>query len=172
MIIERPKTDSSSEWPVSGPYYLDDSNIYRVARRYEDSQSAFFSSIIQRNEAERTSFSETRPANYVSVPSRLYYPPRSSNLPLSGLRFAVKDVFDVAGLKTSVGSRDFYNFYPAKKITAAMITELLALGAVLVGKTKTTQFMNGEDPQEWIDYSCPWNPRGCLPSREVLLTVR
>jgi Asp-tRNA(Asn)/Glu-tRNA(Gln) amidotransferase A subunit family amidase len=83
--------------------------------------------------------------------------------PLSGLRFGVKDVFDIKGLKTSAGSKVYHQFYPKWDETAPVIAHLVKLGAVIVGKTKNTQFANEEDPQEWIDYSCPWNSRGMLP---------
>ena len=36
------------------------------------------------------------------------------------------------------------------------------IGSSLSWETKNTQFANGEDPQEWIDYTCPWNPRGLI----------
>lgn len=104
-----------------------------------------------------------RPATQIAVPSRLYYEAPSPTYPLSGLRFGVKDVFDVKGLKASAGSKAYHQFYPKRDETAPVIAHLVKLGAVIVGKTKNTQFANGEDPQERIDYSCPWNPRGMLP---------
>ena len=43
----------------------------------------------------------------VAVPSRLYSTPSKSK-PLAGLRIAVKDLFDVRGMKTSGGSRALF----------------------------------------------------------------
>ncbi|KAL9034496.1 MAG: hypothetical protein Q9214_007018 [Letrouitia sp. 1 TL-2023] len=160
ITVDLPIRGARSTILASGPYHREKAKLYRVGRQYEDSQSAFFSSITQNTDRVQTTFSETRPASYISVPSRLYYPPPSPELPLSGFRFGAKDVFDVAGLRTSAGSSDFYSFHSTKERTSEAIADLLALGAILVGKTKNTQFVNGEDPQEWIDYSCPWNPRG------------
>ncbi|KAH7312539.1 amidase signature domain-containing protein [Stachybotrys elegans] len=142
----------------SGPYVWSGTCFHRIYRSYADSQSAFFSSIIHIPEDGR--FIETRPTSHVAVPSRLYSPPRAQDRPLSGLRFAVKDLIDVAGLRTSAGSRDYYKYVAESASSAQLITHLISLGAVLIGKTKNTQFANGEDPQEWIDYTCPWNPRG------------
>lgn len=35
------------------------------------------------------------------------------------------------------------------------------MGAVLIGKTKTAQFGDGDVlTADWIEGSCPWNPRG------------
>ncbi|EHK41963.1 hypothetical protein TRIATDRAFT_322099 [Trichoderma atroviride IMI 206040] len=142
----------------SGPYFYQEASFHHVYRVFPDSQSAFFSAITQNPISGQ--FIEHRPTDHVAVPSRLYSPPQTPKLPLSGLRFASKDVFDVAGLKTSAGSRSFFELSDPKPKSAFIVQKLTALGAVLVGKAKNTQFANGEDPQEWIDYRCPWNPRG------------
>ncbi|KAL7928350.1 amidase signature domain-containing protein [Trichoderma chlorosporum] len=142
----------------SGPYFYQEASFHHVYRAFPDSQSAFFSAITQSPISGQ--FIEHRPTDHIAVPSRLYSPPQTAKLPLSGLRFASKDVFDVAGLKTSAGSRSFFELSDPKPKSAFIVQKLTALGAVLVGKAKNTQFANGEDPQEWIDYRCPWNPRG------------
>lgn len=143
----------------SGPYVWRDACFHQIYRLYPDTQSAFLSSIIQSTCNDRH-FIETYPTAHVAVPSRIYFGPPSHHRPLAGLRFGLKDLFDVAGLKTSAGSRAYYNLSPNIKETAPLVEILLRLGAVLIGKTKLTQFANGEDPQEWIDHTCPWNPRG------------
>lgn len=66
--------------------------------------------------------------------------PPSPAHPLSGLRFGVKDVFDIKGLKTSAGSKIYHQVYPKRDETAPVIAHLVKLGAVIVGKTKNTQF--------------------------------
>lgn len=96
----------------------------------------------------------------IPVPSRLHYRP-TPDKPLSGLRFGVKDIFDVGGVPTTGQCRAYGNLYGARNTTAPCIQRLLDLGAVLVGKTKGTQFASGEQPTaDWIEFSCPWNPRG------------
>ena len=55
----------------------------------------------------------------------------------------------MAGLETGCGSRAFREFYPKKPESAPLIDELIDAGAVLVGKTKTSQFADGQDPSEW-----------------------
>ncbi|KAL7895568.1 amidase signature domain-containing protein [Trichoderma sp. SZMC 28014] len=142
----------------SGPYFYQEAGLHHVYRVFPDCQSAFFSAITQSPISGH--FTEHRPTDHVAVPSRLYSPPQTPKLPLSGLRFASKDVFDVAGLKTSAGSISFFELSDPEPKSAFIVQKLTALGAVLVGKAKNTQFANGEDPQEWIDYPCPWNPRG------------
>ncbi len=85
----------------------------------------------------------------------------TAELPLAGLRVAIEDVIDVAGFRTGASNRAFQNFYPAKNTSATVVGLLIKLGAIVVGKTKTTQFALGEEPTaDWVDELCPFNPRG------------
>ena len=62
------------------------------------------------------------------------------------LRFAVKDIIDVAGLETGLGNRCYRELYSSRPSSARCIDRLLDAGAILVGKTKTTQFAEGKYP--------------------------
>lgn len=96
----------------------------------------------------------------VAVPSRLYFSPTHKE-PLAGARIAVKDIFDMKGLRTGCGNRAFYQFFPPKTQTAPSIQRLIDGGAIIVGKTKASQFANGETAtDDWVDYHAPYNPRG------------
>ena len=64
------------------------------------------------------------------------------------------------GTPTSASCRDYQSFIGKADVTAEMISRLTRAGAVIVGKTKTTQFASGENAPDWVDYSCPFNPRG------------
>ena len=55
--------------------------------------------------------------------------------PLAGLRFAVKDQFDVAGLPTGLGNPAWLESSPVPSVTAEPVRRLLDAGGVLVGKT-------------------------------------
>ena len=55
-----------------------------------------------------------------------------SKLPLAGVPFAVKNLFDIAGLTTVAGSKINRNHAPAKK-DSPLIARLEAAGAILVG---------------------------------------
>lgn len=90
------------------------------------------------------------------MPSRLYHK-SDSKKPLAGKRISLTDTFDVQGVKTTLSSRAWTQLYPAADTSAAYVKKLLDLGAVVVGKTKTTQFATGT---EWVDYHSPVNPRG------------
>jgi amidase len=65
-------------------------------------------------------------------------PESVARLPLFGVPVAVKDVFDTAQLPTAYGSPIYAGYQP--RADAAIVTLLLAAGAVVVGKTKTSEF--------------------------------
>lgn len=77
----------------------------------------------------------------VAVPSRLSYA-KTEEKPLAGVRLGVKDIYDVAGMKTSNGNRAWYHFYPEANTTALAVQRLVDAGAIIVGKMKTSQFAN------------------------------
>lgn len=61
--------------------------------------------------------------------------------PLHGIPYALKDAFDTAGIRTTVGSRVFADRVPTKD--AALVADLHQAGAVLIGKLDTTEFCLG-----------------------------
>lgn len=69
--------------------------------------------------------------------------------PLSGLSFAVKDLFDVAGVPTGGGNHDWATFNPVPERHGWAVQTLLDAGAALVGKTITDEVslgILGENP--------------------------
>jgi Asp-tRNA(Asn)/Glu-tRNA(Gln) amidotransferase A subunit family amidase len=54
-------------------------------------------------------------------------------------------------------SRAWSQLYPAAGATAPYVKYLVDLGAIIVGKTKMTQFSTSV---EWTDFHSPINPRG------------
>lgn len=82
--------------------------------------------------------------------------------PLDGLSFAVKDVFHIAGQRTGFGHPDWLRTHPPATETAAAVTQLLAAGARMVGRTHTDELaysLSGEN----MHYGTPVNP--CCPQR-------
>ncbi len=77
---------------------------------------------------------------------------------LSGLSFAVKDLFDVAGSVTTYGNPDWARTHPPANATAPIITALLQAGACLAGKTKTVELAYGLTGEN-IWHGTPTNPR-------------
>ena len=78
--------------------------------------------------------------------------------PLAGARLAVKDLFDVAGLRTGAGSPAWLDEAVPAAESAEVVTALIEAGAEFVGKTVTDELawsLNGEN----IHYGTPVNPR-------------
>ena len=78
-------------------------------------------------------------------------------LPLAGVPFAVKDLIDVKGLKTTAGSRAFDE--PART-DAVVVRKLVAAGAVPLGKLNMHECaygFTGENPT-FGDCRNPWDP--------------
>lgn len=83
----------------------------------------------------------------------------SPGRPLSGLRFAAKDVFDLAGHVTGAGVPDRRRTNPAAERTADAVAALLDAGAELVGRTITDELafsLEGRNPHD----GAPPNPAG------------
>jgi aspartyl-tRNA(Asn)/glutamyl-tRNA(Gln) amidotransferase subunit A len=66
---------------------------------------------------------------------------RTAAGPLAGVPFAVKDLIDTEGVRTSYGSAIFADHVPGRD--AAAVAALRAAGALLIGKTQTHEFAWG-----------------------------
>ena len=77
--------------------------------------------------------------------------------PCHGIPFAVKDIFDTAGVLTSGGSRTCIDRVPARDATT--VAKLRAAGAVLTGKLNTHEFAHGGPSFDlpWPPARNPWN---------------
>jgi amidase len=78
--------------------------------------------------------------------------------PLKGLAFGVKDIYDIAGVKTGFGSPAWLDTHEAPKKNAALVDILLQAGASVVGKTHTEEMawsINGIN----VHYGTPVNVR-------------
>lgn len=88
--------------------------------------------------------------------------PRAGNGPLSGLTFAAKDLFDIAGYPTGGGNPFVLAMSGIKTRTAPTVQKLLDAGARFVGKTVTDELafsMNGQNAH----FGSPIN--GAAPDR-------
>ncbi len=76
---------------------------------------------------------------------------------LAGLTFGLKDLFDVAGHRTGFGSPDWWRTHAPAMRSAPVLTQLLAAGASMAGKTHTEEMafsLTGENAH----YGTPVNP--------------
>src|SRR5207245_6204889 len=71
--------------------------------------------------------------------------------PLHGVPVGVKDIFDVAGMPTTGGARSFAHTRPVTD--SAAVARIRAAGAIVLGKTVTTEFAY-RDPAPTRN---PWN---------------
>jgi len=101
--------------------------------------------------------SDSGASKSIAVSSRLYHRAPNARKPLSGIRVAIPDVSSLLGVQTTLSSHAWRALHalPAAA-TSTLADRLLALGAVIVGKTKSSQFGEG---QEWVDEQAPWSPR-------------
>ncbi|KAL8961000.1 MAG: hypothetical protein Q9193_002387 [Seirophora villosa] len=149
----------------NGPYFLATNGaLYQPYRLYTDFAGAFTQSLIPSSpEGSYAALPAALPgieSPTIGVPSRLYYT-RTASKPLAGVRLGIKDIYDIAGVKTGDGNRAVYGFYPPKTANSVPVQRLVDAGAILVGKMKTSQFANGERATaDWVDYHSPFNPRG------------
>lgn len=84
--------------------------------------------------------------------------------PLAGLRFAAKDVFDIAGTPTSNGQPTWPETHPLPTQNAGAVQQLLDAGAALAGKTVCDEMcysLAGDNAH----YGAPINP--AAPDRAV-----
>ena len=72
----------------------------------------------------------------------------------------MKDIFDVRGLRTGLGSRGYSELYPPASRTAPGIQKLLDAGVNLVGMSKMCSMVLKAPPTQCVDVSAPFNPRG------------
>src|SRR5213080_3251576 len=88
-------------------------------------------------------------------PVRIAGAPRG---PLTGLTFAAKDLFDVAGHPTGGGNPDWARQNPVPARHAWAVQRLLDAGATLIGKTITDEVSLGIVGEDAF-YGTPVNPR-------------
>ena len=72
--------------------------------------------------------------------------------PIHGIPVGLKDIYYTAGMRTTMSSRIYDNFVP--DYDAESVVRLKRAGAVIIGKTVTTEFATG-DPPPTLN---PWNP--------------
>ncbi|KAG6844007.1 hypothetical protein H0H87_010730 [Tephrocybe sp. NHM501043] len=165
--IVSPPISQITAGPPAGPYFTTPSessglNIHNMYRLRKDEYASFLFGAIP-NPSGGDGWIQTNitldesGAQYIPVPSRVALLTKS--LPLSGTRFALKDIFDAKGLPTGAGSLAYARVYPAPYATAPAIERLLDLGATIIGKTRTSQFAHGAQPWEFEDIPYSWNPR-------------
>jgi amidase len=83
--------------------------------------------------------------------------PPTSDGPLAGLRFAVKDLIDVAGRPTGCGNPTWRDTHPPAAVHAVCVEQLLAAGGKCIGKTVTDELAFSLIGENHF-YGTPLNP--------------
>ncbi|KAF2652401.1 putative amidase [Lophiostoma macrostomum CBS 122681] len=166
ILMPGSEDDTGSKHLPSGPYFLHGSNIRQAWRLYPDELDAFIFAVIPEDVKTPQRYqilqalSEDGIWRGVAVPSRLYARPTPEQ-PFAGTRLAIKDIYKLAGVKSTMSSRAYTELYGPDEESADYVRKLVSLGAVIVGKTKMTSFASSEEPtDQYIDFHCTFNPRG------------
>ena len=90
--------------------------------------------------------------------------------PLHGVPVGIKDIFDVAGMPTTAGAKAFAHTQPARDSGA--VARLRAAGAVIVGKTHTTQFAFRDPSPARNPWNTAYTPGGSSSGSAVAVAAR
>ena len=93
--------------------------------------------------------------------------PRS---PLHGIPLGLKDIYYTAGLKTTACSKILADFVPT--YDAASVARLRKAGAVVLGKTVTTEFASGDPPPTLNPWRPAHTPGGSSSGSAVAVAAR
>lgn len=92
------------------------------------------------------------------------------------LRIAVKDLFRLEGLKTSLCNSSYYHISTPASETATVVQRLVDRGHHILGLIKLSSMIAREEPLDAVDFQTAFNPRGdrcklTLPFLLLLLRV-
>jgi hypothetical protein len=90
----------------------------------------------------------------LAVPSRLTLTNIKEH-PLQVYRVALKDVFDLEGVKTSMCNCAYLELYPQAMSTAPSLHTIIGKGASVWGKAKLSSFLSKEEVSETVDFQTP-----------------
>lgn len=78
--------------------------------------------------------------------------------PLHGIPYTLKDLYATRGIRTTAGARVLADYVP--DFDATVVARLKAAGAVLIGKTNTSEFAAGPDTKNvhFGPAANPWDP--------------
>ena len=106
----------------------------------------------------RKCFNHGRTAQRPSFPKAMPTCPALTAGPLSGLTFAAKDIFDIAGHVTGCGNPHWLATHGPAEANAWVVQRLVDAGAAMVGKTITDELTRGIFGEN-MHYGTPVNPR-------------
>jgi len=93
--------------------------------------------------------------------------PRS---PLHGIPVGIKDIYYTAGMKTTACSKVYADFVPTYDATS--VSRLKDAGAIVLGKTVTTEFAHNEPPPTVSPWNASHTPGGSSSGSAVAVAAR
>jgi len=90
--------------------------------------------------------------------------------PLHGIPIGVKDIFYTAGVETACGSRIMAGFIPSSDATA--VSRLRRAGAIVLGKTQTTEFASFDPSPARNPWALDHTPGGSSSGSGAALAAR
>ncbi|KAI1327018.1 amidase signature enzyme [Xylariaceae sp. FL0255] len=149
---------------LPGPYLYRRSELRPICRLYDDKQRAFLTTFRPKfGKLEDTTFSQLSIAGTLYDHLAVAVPVRSAENLSSAqrrLRIAVKDLYQVQGMKTSLNNIAYYDYSDEATSSAAVVESLVRDGAHILGLTKLSSMIAREEPMDAIDFSTAFNPRG------------
>ncbi|MEX2431629.1 MAG: amidase [Dehalococcoidia bacterium] len=89
---------------------------------------------------------------------------------LRGVPFGAKDIFDSGGIRTAAGSRVWADRVPDKDSAAIAMTK--GAGGILLGKTNTTEFADGDPAPSRNPWNAEHTPGGSSTGSGVAVAAR
>jgi aspartyl-tRNA(Asn)/glutamyl-tRNA(Gln) amidotransferase subunit A len=77
--------------------------------------------------------------------------------PLHGIPFSIKDIFYAKGIRCTIGSKIFCNYFP--RVDATVVKRMKQSGAILIGTNNLNEFASGITGTNYFYGPCknPWN---------------
>ncbi|MGH2459729.1 MAG: amidase [Chloroflexota bacterium] len=159
---------------MAEPYELTATEAIQAIRRRELGAGELVRSLLKRIDAVEPAVQAwallDRDAALATAESYDAHGRGRATLPLFGLPTGLKDIYDTRGLATSAGFGPWANRVPDHD--AAAVERIRAAGAIILGKTVTTQFAFADPPRTLNPWSADRTPGGSSSGSAAAVAAR
>ena len=159
---------------MTEPYDLTATEALRAIQHHEIGVAELTRSLLQRVDAVEPAVQAweliDRAAALSEAESRDADRRDLATLPLFGLPIGLKDIYDTRGLATSAGFPPWANRVPDRDATA--VERMRAAGAIVLGKTVTTQFAFADPPRTRNPWNADRTPGGSSSGSAAAVAAR
>ena len=163
--------NASGNVPLAAPYELSVTEAAVAVRRRQLSPVELVQSLLDRIDAldgQLVAWATVVPDQALAAAREAERTAAES--PLHGVPFGAKDIFDTAGIRTAAGSKIWADRVPDKD--ASSVALLKGAGAVLLGKTHTTEFADGDPAPSRNPWDAECTPGGSSTGSAVAVASR